>query len=269
MFEHLLTIAGGLVAIPAALLPKRYWASLPSLPIHKAALVSAVVTIVASAVIGLGGFLAYNERVGREASRLIVKVAEAQLQRTLPNDSSLNSAPLGIAALTPIAFAFFTPVGLFATYLLASGFARATSCIVDEPFGDPILTGIDAVVRRVAGNARDSRRRRAREHAEGSEVPDRLYPAEWAGLADADFVVVASRRKPEWDKGTFVITSDKWYVVVDEPFDMQVPDGLRTVYPLKEHTTHDVMRRGVPYELPPLRKGRGPKGPRYVLSNGT
>jgi hypothetical protein len=268
MIEDFRTIAFGLAAIPAALLPQRYWPDLPSFPIRKAALLSAILTIVASAVIGLGGFLAYNERVGRELSRLTVKVAEAQLQRRLPSDSSLNSAPLGVAALTPFAFAFFTPVGLLATYLLASGFARAASCIVDEPFGDPILTGVDTVMRRIAGNALDARRRCARERAEGAEVPDRLYPADWAGVADADFVVVASRRKPQWDKGTFVITAEKWYVL-GAPFDMQLPEGLRTIYPIKEHTTHDVLRRGVSYELPALRKGRGPKGPRYVQNRST
>jgi hypothetical protein len=256
MLEFVRDVADGIAAVFAALLPARVWPSLPSLPIRKMAVVSAILTVIASAVVGLGGFLAYSERVGRETAELIVKAAEAQLAGKLPSDAAINAAPLGIAALTPLAF-MFTPVGMLATYMALSGLVRAVTCVVDEPMGDPLLSIADGVIQRVSGKARQSRRRRERERAEGAEVPDRLYPADWARLSDADFVIVASRRKPDWDKGTFVITSDKWYVV-GEPFDMQLTDGLRTIYPLKEHTTRDVMRRGVQYELPPLRT-RAPK----------
>ena len=216
-------------------------------------LLSAALTICAAAVIGLGGFLAYSERVGREAARLILSAGEAQLQGRVPSDPAVNVAPLAVAALTPIAF-MLTPPGLLATYLALSGFARVAGWVTDEPFGDPVLTGLDSAGRRVAENTGSARRRRERERAEGVEVRDRLYPAAWAGVRDADYVVVASRRKAEWNAGTFVVTSDKWYVC-GTPFDIQLPEGLRTIYPLKEHTTLDVMRRGVPYELPPLRGG--------------
>jgi hypothetical protein len=256
MLEFLRDVAEGIAAVFAALLPARVWPDLPSLPIRRMAPLSSILTVIASAVVGLGGFLAYSERVGRETAALLMKVGEAQLQGRLPADASVNAAPLGIAALTPLAFAF-TPVGMLATYMALSGLVRATTCIVDDPIGDPVLSIVDGAVQRLSGKARRSRQRRARERAEGAEVPDRLYPADWARLTDADFVVVASRRKPDWDKGTFVITSDKWYVV-GEPFDLQLADGLRTIYPLKEHTTRDVMRRGVQYELPPLRT-RAPK----------
>ena len=254
MFEYFLDSAARLIAIGAAMLPKRYWEQMPHLPIRNLALVSAIVTIVASAVIGLGGFLAYSERVGRETAALILKTAEAQLQGKLPMDPALNVAPIGVAALTPMAF-IFTPVGFLATYLALSGLVRAAASVVDEPFGDPVLTGVDAMIRRATASARDKRQRRARERAEGEDVADRLYPAEWASISDADFVVVSSRRKPGWEAGTFVITSDKWYLL-GMPFDLRLPEGLRTIYPLKEHTINDVLRRGVPYELPPLRKLR-------------
>jgi hypothetical protein len=246
------SVVYGMVAVVASLLPARHWERFPALPMRKAVLPSAVLTIVAGAVVGLGGFLAYSDRVGRETGALIVKAAEAQLAGKLPNDPNLNAAPIAVAALTPFAF-LFTPLGLLATYLIVSGGARALSWVVDEPWGDPILTGIDAIGHRASGRARDSHRRRARERAEGVEVPDRLYPAAWADLTDADLVVVSSRRKPDWDKGTFVITPEQWYVL-GEPFDRQLPEGLRTIYPLKELKTNDVMRRGVSYQLPPLRK---------------
>jgi hypothetical protein len=216
-------------------------------------LLSAVLTISTAAVVGLGGFLAYSERVGREAARLILSAGEAQLQGRVPNDPAVNVAPLGVAALTPIAFVL-TPVGLLATYLALSGFARLAAWVTDEPFGDPILTGLDAAGRRVADKVREAQRKRERERAEGVEVRDRLYPAAWAGVSDADYVIVASRRKPDWDAGTFVVTTEKWYVC-GTPFAIRLPEGLRTIYPLKEHTTLDVMRRGVPYEMPPLRTG--------------
>ena len=251
MCDSFRDVADALIAVVASLLPARVWPRLPSLPIHEMALVSAILTVFASAIVGVGGFLAYSERVQRETGALMIKVAEAQLQGKLPADAALNAAPLGIAALTPLAFVF-TPMGLVATYLALSGLVRATAWIADDPIGDPILTIADGVIQRVSGKARRSGQRRARERAEGPEVPDRLYPADWARLTDADFVVVAARRKADWDEGTFVITSDKWYVV-GEPFDLQLPEGLRTMYPLKEHTTRDVMRRGVHYELPPLR----------------
>jgi hypothetical protein len=254
MFEYLWDLALRLIAIGAAMLPKRYWEQMPHLPIRNVALASAIVTIVASAVIGLGGFLAYSERVGRETAALILRAAEAQLQGKLSMDPALNVAPLGVAALTPMAF-IFTPVGFLTAYLALSGLARAVSCVVDEPFGDPVLTGVDAIIRRATASARDKRQRRARVRAEGEEVADRLYPAEWAGIFDADFVVVSSRRKPGWEAGTFVITSDKWYQL-GMPLDLQLAEGLRTIYPLKEHTINDVLRRGVSYELPPLRKTR-------------
>jgi hypothetical protein len=253
LLEYLQSIAQAAVAILAGNLPKRYWPALPALPIRRMSLLSAALTISTAAVIGLGGFLAYSERVGREAARLILSAGEAQLQRRVPSDPAVNVAPLGVAALTPFAF-MLTPVGLLTTYLALSGFARVAGWATDEPFGDPILTGLDAAARRVAERVGSARRRRQRERAEGVEVRDRLYPAAWAGVSDADYVVVASRRKPDWNAGTFVVTSEKWYVC-GTPFDIQLPEGLRTIYPLKEHTTLDVMRRGVPYELPPFRGG--------------
>jgi hypothetical protein len=64
-------------------------------------------------------------------------------------------------------------------------------------------------------------------------------------------VIVASRRKPDWQPGVFIITAEKWYRV-GESAERQMPGGLRMFYPLTEITDHEVLRRGVPYELPPL-----------------
>lgn len=224
------------------------------LPIPRAAALSAILTVIASAVIGLGGFLEHGERVQRQLGEMIVRVAEGQLKGNIPEDARYNAAPAAIAMLTPLEFALLTPLGLLASYLALSGIARGVGCVTGEPFGDPLLTAVDSGVRRLVGGTRDAQHRRTRLRREGVEVPDRLYPADWAGVADADFVVVASRRKPEWEAGTFVITSDKWYKL-GVPFELDLPDGLRTIYPLKEQTLNEVMRRSVSYELPPLRRG--------------
>jgi hypothetical protein len=42
-------------------------------------------------------------------------------------------------------------------------------------------------------------------------------------VTDADFVLVASRCKADWDQGTFVVRGEKWYVV-GEPFNMDPPE---------------------------------------------
>lgn len=57
--------------------------------------------------------------------------------------------------------------------------------------------------------------------------------------------------QPGWDSGAFVITRDKWYRL-GGPVERQTPGGLRTLYPLTELRDHEALRRGVPYELPPV-----------------
>jgi hypothetical protein len=120
-----------------------------------------------------------------------------------------------------------------------------------------MLTGLDHLWRRLRSDARARSERDARLALEKIDEPDRRYHGEWAGLPDVTYVVVAARRKPGWTKGTWVITSDGWFTL-GEPFDRPMPNGLRTVYPLTLQTsTLEVLRKGVSYELPPLRKAPG------------
>ena len=67
-----------------------------------------------------------------------------------------------------------------------------------------------------------------------------------------DFVIVAARRKAGWTAGTFVITDDGWFTL-GQPFDRPTPNGIRTIYPLTMLQTLEVLRKGVAYQLPPLR----------------
>jgi len=244
-----------LIALVAAFLPARYWASLSALPIRRYATLSALLTLSGGFALGIGGFMAYSTRVMQAAGKLQIEVAERQLRGDLPETAVVASGPMAAAMLSPLAFVFLTPVGLVSTYLVLTGLIRALTCVVDDPMGDPVVTLADGVVRRVSRRARSGVQRRRRERAEGPEVPDRLYTGEWAGLKNVDLIVVSSRRKSDWEPGTVVLTRNKWYVI-GVPFERHMRDGLRTLYPLSEQKTGEVLRKGVSYELPPLQQRR-------------
>lgn len=223
-------LVDALLALPGALLPRQRWDSL-DLPIQNVVLASSLLTCLGGAALGITGFFAHMADI------------LAQREWTAP--------PMMI--LEFVSYVLATPRGLFSLYLAISGLIRSISWLVDEPLGDPILTGIDHLVSNTTASRRTRVARVARERLEGTVEPDRRYDGEWAGLTGVDYVVVAARRKPGWTKGTWVITGDGWFTL-GEPFDRPTPNGLRTVYPLTlQTTTLDVLRKGVSYELPPLR----------------
>lgn len=217
------------LAVVAGVLPRRYWDDI-DLPIENVALLSALVNFFAGAAFGIVGYFAFMDYV------------LAQRLWTAP--------PMMIQVY--ISYVFFTPRGVFSLYLVAAGFIRFGQWYVGEPIGDPILTLLDAAWRKLSRKQQSERARRDRLALEREDEPDRRYDGQWAGLTGVDFVIVSARRKPGWTKGTYVMTSDGWYVL-GEPFDRPMANGLRTVYPLTEHKTLDVLRKGVSYELPPLR----------------
>jgi hypothetical protein len=224
------------LAVLAGFLPKRYWDDI-DLPIENAALLSALVNFFAGAALGIVGYFDY--------------MAYVLSQR-------LWTAPPMMVAVY-ISYVFLTPRGLFSLYLVATGFFRYGAWFTGAPHGDPILTLIDSTWRRLLTKQRETRVRNDRLALEGSDEPDRRYTGEWAGLKGVDYVIVSARRKPGWTKGTYVITSDGWYVLGD-PFDRRMPSGLRTVYPLTVHNSLEVLRKGVRYELPPLRSNPAEAG---------
>ena len=224
----------GLIAYPlatlAGFLPRRRWESI-DLPIEDVALASALVNFFGGAALGITGYFEFMARV---------------LEQRL-----WTSPPFMIYVF--ISYVFFTPRGLFSLYLVATGFFRYGAWFVGEPHGDPILTLIDSTWRRLLNKQHVTRQRNERLALERDDEPDRRYDGEWAGLPGVDFVIVSARRKPGWTKGTYVVTTDGWFVLGD-PYDRPMPNGLPTVYPLTEHKTLEVLRRGVSYELPPLRR---------------
>lgn len=240
------------LALPLTLLPRRYWQSF-DLPVLSLVPISGFVMLFAGFAIGIRGYFGYLERLRDTAGLSILDISQQQVQGTLPETAAVSAAPGAVYALGPVAFAFFSPVGLFATYLVLSSLVRIASSYIDEPLGDPILTGLDAVARQSTGSRRVRSDRAARTALEGKDEPDRLHEGQWAGLTGVDFVVVSARRKPGWDKGTAVITSDGWFTL-GEPFDRPTPNGLRTIYPLTRQTAAEVVRRSVSYELPSLRQ---------------
>jgi len=249
----LLDLGCGLGALAGAFLPRRRWGALAALPIERLAIVSGLMTLAGGFAVGVAGFFEFASQAAGGVVDTAIGVAERQLRQATTHDITTLDMQ-GVSMFSPFAFLFFTPLGLFSMYLVVSALVRVVAAWADDPVGDPILTGVDALVTRAAGSVSRTRARRSREREEGPEVADRLLRADSAGVRGFDYVLVASRRKPDWSAGTFVITDDKWYTL-GEAFEVQLAAGLRTVYPLKEQKTTEVLRRGVQYELPPLEQG--------------
>jgi hypothetical protein len=255
VLDALLSTALFIAAIPAGLAPRRYWQELDVyLPISRAAFASALATFVLSVVISVPAFFAYAEGHADTASEMMVQVLG--IHRTAVAPSMPAAQVTWVSSLfVPFTFAFFTPVGLFSTYLTLTGVIRMISVFVDDARGDPILTIIDGVARRLWTRRRERDAQASREELEGPEVPDILVSGASAGCPDADLVVIASRRKPEWDAGAIVVTDEKWFKL-GVPTERDMPGGLRTLYPLTELNHHEVLRRAVRYTLPALKGGR-------------
>ncbi len=206
-------------------------------------------------VIGVPGFFRYAEHAA--------DVNNAWMLRTTAfnpsaDASAISTGTYAISTLALFAFLFLTPLGLLTTYLIASGALRAVSAgISDDPRGDFILSAMHWGATSLVGAIKARRRHRSRAQREGEEVPDVLATGEWAGL-NVDYVVIASRRKPEWEAGAIVVTSTEWYRL-GAPLETVMPGGLRTLYPLTRLETTEVVRRGIQYELPRLTKRTAPQ----------
>jgi hypothetical protein len=231
--------------------PRRYWRRLDvHVPIFRATVPSALLYLLISASVGVPGFLRHAEQ---NAQRAVDTMLQATGWRATPGGAPPGES-VAVGAWTASFFSVFTfllstPLGALTMYLWLSGVYRAVSAAVDDPRGDPLLSIIDAWARRIWQKRAARRRTHARAQREGPEVPDRLLRGPMPAFPDAAYVVVASRRKPEWAPGVFVLTPDAWYKV-GVPVERDTPSGLRTLYPLIEVRAMEVLRHGVPYELP-------------------
>ena len=242
------------LGVLAAMLPARWWPSLDQhVPATSAAAAAGIVTFIVAMAIGIPGFLAHLE----ESAAAHNAAAVAVFDKGKAGDKEgtvLRQAPMIMSGLALPIFLFATPLGWLTLYLGISGMLRALAGFIEAGFGDPILTGLDKLAvgtrRRLGAGAARVRR----ESLEGPELPDRIMNAQQLGIANADFVIVASRRKPDWDKGTVVQTPDGTAYRVGEIEDRTIGGRLRTLYPLTEHKDLEVFRRVVHYDLPPGRR---------------
>ena len=249
MVTQLADLLRWVAAVFAGVAPRRLWSALDRhLPMRDAAAVSGLATM-------LGGFMTFATTLADANNTwMLTRLAGPPTAGA----DAVGLVPYGISVLTLFIYLLSTPRGLLSSYLVVTGLLRAIAASVDDPFGDPLLSGADWATVTLFQKNRDERRQIARTRLEGEDAPDVLHTGDWAGLPDADYVVLAARRKEEWHAGAIILTSRDWYTL-GVPFDIPTPGGLRTAYPLKKMATVEVVRRGIHYELPRLRTGRSPR----------
>lgn len=239
-----------LAGLAAATLPRRLWNEWEGrIPVAAMALPAALLAVFLGFGLGIPSFLRYAQRLGTATGDMVIAASEQVNTGSAPSTAPAY-AWFSIMLALP-AFAFFTPMGLASTYLVVSGTARALCWSADDPIGDPLLTGLDAVVRRSRAESLRRRTTAARNAREGAPVPDALVTGRALGVPEAEYVVIASRQKPGWDKGVFVLTAGRRFKL-GEPLDRRFPDGLRALYPLVEAPAAEATRRAVSYVLPAL-----------------
>jgi len=245
-----LNLTSWAAALVVGAAPRPLWRWLePPLPLHRTAFPSGLLTLGVGFVYGVPGFFAYASSVASDDNDWMLRRLALPPQL---GDSAVGLVPYGVSILTLFLYLFLTPRGLVSLYLAASGSIRAVAAFFDpsDARGDFVLTAIYSAVTSVWQGARRTRTRLARERLEGEERPDVLQTGEWAQV-DADYVVLASRKKAEWTAGAIIMTSTDWYKL-GEPFDIDTPAGLRTAYPLNRMEAVEVVRRGIRYDLPRL-----------------
>lgn len=234
-----------LIGTVASLLPHRHWQRLPpDIPVEMGAFASGIATMLAGAAIGIPGFLAH----AHQTTSLGI---DAMLHKAFTDPTAGYSQGMvqGFAGLSIFEFLLLTPRGWLTMYLIVTGTMRGIAAYFDDPFGEPILTSIDLIVSR--GFTRRGARKaiEAREALEGPEIPDRRVSADTAGIPGCDFAIVASRRKPGWERGVAVFTKDGCYRL-GQPIERTINGRLRTLYPFTEHRDFEAVRKSVQYELP-------------------
>ena len=235
-----------LVGVFRCFLPARYWQEM-----RRGAYLSILLTAALGVRIGYAGFFERASRAGQEAAALALKVGAPGGMGGIQGVSQTDAVAAALmgTALGPLAFFLFTPVGWLADYLFISAVFRGVSLAADHPWGDPLLTVIDNVVRGKRAERVATQQAAERELAEGPEVPDQILECRKFAGKEADYVVVASRRKEGWTALTTVI-ADSVRLRVGDPLERNANGLLRTCYPLKVIRDLQVDRRIVHYDWP-------------------
>lgn len=251
------------MAVPAALLPRRLWPQWDGwLPMGRAAVLCSLLTFLAAFAVGIPSFLRYAARAGSAVSDAMVVTGHAVNTGRAPMTAMPGAYAVSMFALP--AFLLFTPLGWVSGYLFFTGLYRSVACGTGDPRGDPLIGLADHGLRTFLGRRRQRHAAEVRAAQEGAEVADVLLTGREGGAPEAAYVVVASRIKAGWDRGTFVITPDAWYRLGD-PFDRRYPDGMRRVYPLIVPGQAEAIRRQVSYALPPLSDAYPARPPREAV----
>jgi hypothetical protein len=238
-----------MAAVVAALLPHRHWRRLPSwVPVDSAAFLSGILTIFLGTAVGIPGFL---EHAGLNVSFINQAVVDEEMRNPKAAGYSRGMVQ-GFAGLSIFTFLLLTPAGWLTMYLMGSGGIRAAGGWFDDPVGDPILTLLDHSLFRRRERRREMDAKRTREALEGPEIADRVVSNTSAGIPGCDLVIVASRRKPGWERGVVVFTASTVYRI-GEPVERTIAGRLRTLYPLSEHKDLEAVRKSVEYDLPTAR----------------
>lgn len=240
--ESLENLARRLAGIVAAMLPRRMWDALePHVPARSSAFVASLLTFLAGMAIGIPGFLDY---AGFQAGMYIDLLMNAADRGQSPT----RSMAVGMNAFAIFTFLLLTPAGLATLYLTVTGGVRTASAWFDDPRGDALLSLADWTVLRLIRGRRETRARRGRERLEGPEMRDIVVTGTRAEIPGADLVIIASRRKPGWEPGAVVVTTDSTYRI-GSIVERTIDGRLRTLYPLTEHKDLETFRRIVHYDL--------------------
>lgn len=233
-----------LVGVFRCFLPVRYWDDM-----RRGAIPSIIITLAGGTIVGLKGLLAHMVGPAREAARIALEVGATGGVKGLDQTDQLVATMTGSPLIAALAFFLFTPTGWLADYLFLSAIFRGVTLAVDNPWGDPLLTAIDHVVRDRRAEHRARQEAEAREAAEGPVVPDQVLECRKFAGNEADFVVVSSRRKEGWTRATTVVANGV-RLRLGDPLEKMLEGKLRTCYPLKVIRDIQVDRRVVRYRWP-------------------
>ena len=224
----------------ATFLPVRFWTRVNARGIPVFPVWSPLIGLAVGTVVGVP----YVYR------HLAVSAAGAQRLVAIAGSSDQQSAVAAAQAFSLFAAVglVLTPVGFLVVWLNLSSAVRLLGAYLGEPSGDPLLTVLDASVqqlRRRTTAAMAAIRTRA---TYGRAEIDRVMDAKDYGVEGADVVVITSRPKEGWTEGTFVLSPDGYYTVL-QPFEVIVEGRQRIGYPLVRKRDFAIVRKASRYDV--------------------